>query len=74
VPNPFFFIVGVLIGVAVGRWWALVPPVLLGAWIGFTADTELPSWWEGLGVALGGALGAALGVYVRKRLSAPGRV
>jgi hypothetical protein len=59
--------VGFVIGLAVGRWWALAPAAGLAAWIWATTDVEIPHWLLALlygGVA---AIGISAGVTVRKR-------
>ena len=63
---------GIVLGLLVGRWWALVPAAALGIWISQATEVEaVPGWYLGLVYALLGAVGIAAGVLVRRRL--PGR-
>lgn len=59
---------GFVIGVAVGRWWALVIAVAFGAWIWADTDVEVPHWL--LATMYGGiaAIGIGAGVATRRRL------
>jgi hypothetical protein len=58
---------GVLLGLIVGRWWALIGPAGVGFWAGLTfTDLEVPAAWIGLGFATLGAIGVVVGVVVRR--------
>jgi hypothetical protein len=60
---------GLLLGLLLGRWWALAGAIAAGIWIGIVEEVEIPGWLYGL---LGGglaALGIALGVFLRQRLA-----
>lgn len=64
------FVIGVVIGLVVGRWWALVAAIAFAAWIWRTMEVEAPSWVLALGYGGIAALGIAGGVVVRSRLRA----
>jgi hypothetical protein len=60
---------GLVLGLLLGRWWALAGAIAAGLWIGIAEEVEIPGWLYGL---LGGglaALGIALGVVLRRRLA-----
>jgi hypothetical protein len=65
----YFVLLGVggfLIGLVVGRWWALVLPAAFAAWI-LTGDTgDVPVWAVALFTAGIAALGVLVGVAVRR--------
>jgi hypothetical protein len=56
---------GFLLGLLVGRWWALAAAPLTGLFIGLWEKVEIPGWLYGL--LAGGlvAIGIALGVALR---------
>ena len=67
---PFVLIVaGFLLGIALGRWWALLAALALGLWVGMTEEVEVPG--SVIGVYVGGpaALGIASGVVMRRLLA-----
>ena len=59
---------GFLLGLLVGRWWALVAAVALGAYIAVESEVEVPSWF--LALLYGGlaALAIACGIAARRML------
>lgn len=57
---------GMLVGLIVGRWWALLGSIAVGIWIGFHSDVELPSWFLGVAYAALSAVGIAVGIAVRR--------
>jgi hypothetical protein len=73
-----FFALGLVIGVAVGRWWSLVLAIGPALWVGIGADVDVPDWVLGLlyfaitgaGIAVGVALRHAPGLH--RLLGAPG--
>ena len=75
---PFVLIVaGFVLGIAVGRWWALPAALALGLLVGVTEETEVSGWVTGAYVALPAAIGIASGVVTRRllaRRSRPARV
>ena len=60
---------GLLLGLVIGRWWTLVAPVALGAWIGVTEEVEVPGAFLGIGYALFSAAGVVAGVLLRRPLA-----
>ena len=57
-----------MIGLAVGRWWALIAAVVFGGWIWAVNEVEVPSWFLALAYGATAALGIALGVVARRAL------
>lgn len=62
-------VVAFLLGIAVGRWWALLAAVALGVWIGVVEEVEVPGWFLGVGYTVVAAGGIAAGVALRKALT-----
>ena len=61
--------IGFLIGLIVGRWWAVLAGVGFAIWIGVSTEVdEVPPWFLALvfGVLAAGAIGA--GVAIRRGL------
>lgn len=59
---------GFVLGVAVGRWWALLASVAFGIWIGATEEVEVSGWVIGVGYGGLAAIGTAFGLLVRRGL------
>jgi hypothetical protein len=59
---------GVIVGLAVGRWWALSVAAAVGIWIGFTTKVEVGGLFLGTMYGLLAAAGITLGVLLRRRL------
>jgi hypothetical protein len=58
---------GFILGLIVGRWWALVAPAAFGAWIAVnTPVVDVPPWFLGAGLAALPAIGIAAGVAGRR--------
>ena len=60
-----FLVLGLVLGLAIGRWWALVLAIGPGLWVGIGADVDIPDWALGLlyfGIT---AAGIAAGVALR---------
>jgi hypothetical protein len=60
---------GLVLGLIVGRWWALLGAVGVGLWIGLWEEVEIPGWFFGLlagGLAL---VGIGVGVLLRRQFS-----
>ena len=58
---------GFLLGLIIGRWWALIAPTALGVWAGLTfTDLEVSAVWLGFGFAGLAALGVLLGLGARR--------
>jgi hypothetical protein len=69
--EPVLLAGGFVLGVAVGRWWALLAAVALGAWIAAATHVdEVPHWFLGLGYAVISGVGIAAGVGSRHRMRA----
>jgi hypothetical protein len=67
---PFVIIVaGFALGVAIGRWWALLAALALGLFAGVTDETELADWAMGIFFGLTAALGIVSGVVTRRLLA-----
>jgi hypothetical protein len=58
---------GFIIGLVLGRWWALLASVGIGLWIGLGEEVEVPGWYLGLAYAALSGLGIALGILLRRR-------
>jgi hypothetical protein len=57
---------GFILGLIVGRWWALAVPAGFGAWIAVNTPIEdVPPWFLGAGLAALPAVGIAASVGVR---------
>jgi len=56
-----------VLGLVVGRWWALVAALAFAAWAWVTLDVEVPDWVLALGYGGIAAIGIAIGVLIRKR-------
>jgi hypothetical protein len=55
-----------VLGLIVGRWWALLAAAGVGVWIGMTEEVEVSGWWLGAGYAAFAALGIAAGILLRR--------
>jgi hypothetical protein len=64
---------GLVLGLVVGRWWALLASAGLGLWIAWTTEVEVSASYLGLVYAAISGLGIVLGVVLRRLVSAPGR-
>jgi hypothetical protein len=58
---------GLVVGLAVGRWWALAAAVAFGLFVGAANELELSAWLIGSLYGLIAAAGVAVGVWFRKR-------
>jgi uncharacterized membrane protein YccC len=68
VPYLILVVAGLILGLAVGRWWTLVAAVGIGAWIAVVSEVdEVPPWFLGAAYAVLAASAIAVGVVVRKR-------
>jgi hypothetical protein len=62
-------VIGFCIGLAAGRWFALLAAVAAGVWVGLVTEVdEVPAWFLGLEYGVVGAAGIAAGVLVRRSL------
>jgi hypothetical protein len=58
---------GFLLGLIIGRWWALTAPAALGLWAGLSfTNLEVPAAWIAFAYAGMGALGVLIGLVVRR--------
>jgi hypothetical protein len=63
---PFVLIVaGLVLGLALGRWWVLLAAVAFGLWAGTTEEVEVSGWVIGVGYGGLAALGIASGLGAR---------
>ncbi len=60
-----FLVLGLVIGLAVGRWWALALAIGPALWVGVGADVDIPDWAIGLLYGAITAGGIAAGVFLR---------
>jgi hypothetical protein len=66
---PLLVIGALILGLLIGRWWALAAAAAAGVWIATVSEVdEVPGWF--LGAAYGAlmAAGIAGGVIIRQRL------
>ena len=60
---------GFILGVFVGRWWALAPAVGFGAWIAIVSKVEeVPGWFLGLWYGVIGCVSIGAGIVVRRAI------
>ena len=58
---------GFVLGLLVGRWWALAVPVGFGAWVAIVAgELEVPDWFLGLVEGGIGCVSVGVGIVVRR--------
>jgi hypothetical protein len=66
---PALIVGGVILGLAIGRWWALGAAASVGIWIALLSDVKVPGWFLGAAYALLAGAGIAGGVLARKALA-----
>ena len=67
---PFVLIVGgFVLGIATGRWWALLAALVVGLWAGMTEEVEVSGWVMGAYIGGPAAIGIASGVVSRRLLA-----
>jgi hypothetical protein len=59
---------GLVVGLVIGRWWALLLAVGVGIGIGGWEEADIPGWSYGFLASLFVAAGVALGVFLRRGL------
>jgi hypothetical protein len=60
-------VVGLVLGLVVARWWALIAPVAFAVYVAIESEVdELPPWLLGVLYGLVGAVGVAAGVLLRR--------
>ena len=62
---------GLILGLIIGRWWALAGAAALGAWMALITEVEVPGWYLGAGYATLTAVGIAAGVGARRLMRSP---
>jgi drug/metabolite transporter (DMT)-like permease len=63
---PALLAAGFIVGLALGRWWALIGAVVVGIAVGFTSEVEVSPVVLGVGYCLVSAFAIALGVALRR--------
>jgi hypothetical protein len=64
---------GLILGLIVGRWWALAAAAAVGLWIATTTGVdEVPPWFLGAAYAVLAGAGVLAGIGVRKLLPSRG--
>ncbi len=66
-------VAGFLLGLAVGRWWALLAAVAAGFWITSATEVEVPDWFLGIAYAAIAAAGISAGIMVKRSRRNSGR-
>jgi hypothetical protein len=70
VPYLILVVAGLILGLAVGRWWTLVAAAGIGVWVAFASEVdEVPPWFLGAAYGALAASAIAVGIAVRKRTS-----
>jgi len=59
---------GFIVGLAVGRWWALIGAVVIGIAVGFTSEVEVSPIVLGVGYGLVSAFATPMGVALRRTI------
>jgi hypothetical protein len=65
---------GFVLGLVVGRWWALIAAAVVGVLAAVFEEIELEGWFLGLVSAVLAAIGISIGILTRRlasRLSKP---
>jgi hypothetical protein len=57
---------GFIVGLALGRWWALIGAVVVGIAVGLTSEVEVSPIVLGVGYGLVSAFAIAMGVALRR--------
>jgi uncharacterized membrane protein YccC len=61
-------VAGLILGLAVGRWWTLVAAAGIGVWVAVASEVdEVPPWFLGAAYAVLAASAIAVGIVLRKR-------
>jgi hypothetical protein len=63
---PVLLAAGFVVGLALGRWWALIGAVVVGIGVGFTSEVEVSPIVLAVGFGLVSAFVIALGVALRR--------
>jgi hypothetical protein len=65
---PMLIAVGFILGLVVGRWWALAAPIGFGVWVAIVSEVEVPGWFLGLWYGAIGCVGIGTGIVVRRAI------
>ena len=65
---PVLIAVGFILGLLVGRWWALTAAVAFGVWVAIVSELEVPGWFLGLWYGAIGCVGIGTGIAVRRAI------
>lgn len=60
-----------MLGLILGRWWALLACISVGVWIGLSEEVEVPGWYLGAWYAALSGVGVAAGVLLRRYFVKP---
>lgn len=63
---PMLIGAGFILGLLVGRWWALAPAAGFGVWVAIVSEVEVPGWFLGLWYCVIGCVGIGAGIVVRR--------
>ena len=63
---PALIVGGFVLGVGVGRWWALVGSAAVGVYFAIWSEVEIPGWYYGLASAAVAGVSIAVGVLSRR--------
>jgi len=59
---------GFILGLLVGRWWALTAAIGFGVWVAIVSEVEVPGWFLGLWYGAIGCVGIGTGIAVRRAI------
>ena len=65
---PVLTAAGFILGLVVGRWWALTTAIGVGVWVAIVSEVEVPGWILGLGSGAIGCVGIGAGIVVRRAI------
>lgn len=65
---PVLIAVGFILGLLVGRWWALTAALGFGVWVAIVSEVEVPGWFLGLWYGAIGCVGIGTGIAVRRAI------
>jgi hypothetical protein len=63
---PVLLAAGFILGLLIGRWWALTAAVGFGVWVAVVSEVEVPGWLLGLGYGAIGCVSIGTGIVVRR--------
>jgi hypothetical protein len=67
--EPVLIAVGFILGLLVGRWWAVTPAVGFGVWVAIASHLdEVPGWLLGIWYGAIGCMGVVTGIAVRRAI------